>query len=67
MTLLRGVDGCRAGWLCVETRQGEEQVQVRLCRSAAELFEGAEPAVTAIDMPIGLGENGPRPCDLASP
>jgi predicted RNase H-like nuclease len=66
MTLLRGVDGCRAGWLCVETRQGEEQVQVRLCRSAAELFEGAEPAVTAIDMPIGLGENGPRPCDQAA-
>jgi predicted RNase H-like nuclease len=66
MTLLRGVDGCRAGWLCVELQQQERLVRVRLCHSAAELFEGAEPAVTAIDMPIGLGENGPRPCDQAA-
>jgi predicted RNase H-like nuclease len=66
MTLLRGVDGCRAGWLCVELGQQERLVGVRLCRSAVELFKGAEPAITAIDMPIGLGDNGPRPCDRAA-
>lgn len=66
MTRLRGVDGCRAGWLCVELGQQDPLVRVRLCRSAAELFEGAEPAITAIDMPIGLNDNGPRACDQAA-
>ena len=61
---LLGVDGCRAGWLVVGARldpYGEfEQLSWSLELEAAS-FMAAD--LVAIDMPIGLAADGPRPCD----
>ena len=66
--LLRGVDGCRAGWLVLSrpALQGPppwRQVEARLLPDASALAVGAETAITAIDIPIGLADAGPRRCD----
>ncbi|MEA5424558.1 DUF429 domain-containing protein [Synechococcus sp. CCY9202] len=60
---LRGVDGCRAGWLAVSCEGPGEPVTARLFPSALELLEGPGWHLTAIDIPIGLPEAGPRRCD----
>jgi len=61
--LLRGVDGCAAGWLLVWAEAGSHQVEARLLASIADLELDDPAALTAIDIPIGLHHNGPRPCD----
>jgi len=65
---LRGVDGCRAGWLCLslpvgEGPQAQQEVIARLLPDAQALAEGAGAAITAIDIPIGLVDGRPRRCD----
>jgi predicted RNase H-like nuclease len=58
-----GIDGARAGWLCVLWRGAA--LDIRLLRDAAEIL--ALPATSVVvDMPIGLSEAGPRACDLAA-
>lgn len=61
---LLGVDGCRAGWLVVGARldpSGEfEQVRWSLELEAASFIDAD---LVAIDMPMGLAADGPRPCD----
>jgi predicted RNase H-like nuclease len=66
--LLRGVDGCRAGWLVLSRRAPQEpapwrQVEASLVTEASALEAGAAVAITAIDIPIGLADGGPRCCD----
>lgn len=66
--LLRGIDGCRAGWLVLSGPAGEEPLRWRhveacLVAEASALAAGAEATVTAIDIPIGLPDRGPRCCD----
>lgn len=60
-----GVDGCRAGWVCVRhTRAG---LDAELFDSAERLFaQRPHPDALAIDIPIGLPERGARPCDRAA-
>lgn len=64
---LRGVDGCRAGWLVLSRPAREDppwrHVEACLVAEASALAAGAEAAITAIDIPIGLPEGGPRRCD----
>ncbi|MFM7265087.1 MAG: DUF429 domain-containing protein [Cyanobium sp.] len=65
---LRGVDGCRAGWLAVSQPvgtgpAGPTPVLARLIPDARILAEGAESGITAIDIPIGLVDDRPRRCD----
>jgi predicted RNase H-like nuclease len=65
---LRGVDGCRAGWLWLSVAIGgappeEQKVVARLIPEAQALVEGAGAAITAIDIPIGLVDGRPRRCD----
>jgi predicted RNase H-like nuclease len=59
-----GVDGCLAGWLRIE--RGEDGVlDAKVMRSVRELLEAsAGLGVLAIDVPIGLSENGARLCDV---
>ncbi len=61
---LLGVDGCRAGWLVVGARldpSGEfEQLSWSLELEAASFIDAD---LVAIDMPMGLAADGPRPCD----
>ncbi|MEB3171133.1 MAG: DUF429 domain-containing protein [Synechococcaceae cyanobacterium] len=65
---LRGVDGCRAGWLWLSQpvgagSSGPAPVLAQLISDARALAEGAETAITAIDIPIGLVDGRPRRCD----
>jgi predicted RNase H-like nuclease len=62
---LAGVDGCRSGWVVAFARASGDEVQVRRVPDFASIIEAPEqPAVIAVDMPIGLPERagkGGRP------
>lgn len=63
LTRVAGVDGARGGWLAV-VKDGDT-IEVQLCATTGELqalFESC--AVVAIDVPIGLVEEGQRACDF---
>lgn len=68
-----GVDGCPGGWMAVFARRdGAEPPRRRVVRAMAEVLDSPEePAVVAIDMPIGLTERtegpGRRPEQLVRP
>jgi len=53
--VLVGVDGCRAGWIAVAQRSGDDAPEARVFRHFTELVDafGAD-ATIAVDMPIGL-------------
>ena len=52
---LAGVDGCRAGWLVAFVRTSGDEVRVRIESRFADILTAPEqPAVVAVDMPIGL-------------
>jgi predicted RNase H-like nuclease len=58
-----GADGCRAGWICVARAAGGA-VEAFVAPTAAGLLARLpRPAVLAIDVPIGLPEQGSRRCD----
>ena len=60
-----GADGCRAGWLCVEERKGH--LTGCIFNSFSTLLAALPSAsVIAIDIPIGLPEQGKRDCDVAA-
>lgn len=62
---IAGVDGCREGWLCVEEYEG--RLTGRIFRSFPELLAGLPGAsIIAVDIPIGLPEQGKRDCDVAA-
>ena len=62
---LAGVDGCRDGWLCIEERNG--RLAGHVFKSLANLLDALPTAeVVAIDIPIGLPEQGRRDCDTAA-
>ncbi len=58
---LAGVDGCRAGWLAV-MGTGPGNYEVALFEQWSEL-PLASLSCVAIDMPIGLADEGRRRCD----
>lgn len=71
---VRGVDGCRGGWLSADTEAGSGtgtgtgEVSWRwwpLVETCALLADGTV-GVVAIDVPIGLPDSGPRGCDRAA-
>jgi predicted RNase H-like nuclease len=67
MTLVFGLDGCRAGWVAVAHDLRRHTLVVRVVPSVHEFLTLAElPAIIAIDVPIGLPHEGPRPCDIAA-
>ena len=52
---LAGVDGCRRGWVTVFARPRGDDVRVRVVATFAEVLAAPEqPAIVAVDMPIGL-------------
>ena len=64
MTLL-GVDGCRGGWLAaVADRSGA--VGWRWVPAFRDLYADPAAQVLAVDIPIGLPEQGTRACDVAA-
>ena len=65
MAIVAGVDGCKAGWLCLAKDFGAGLITSDVFSNAQELLQQEpQPAVTAVDIPIGLTEAGPRQCDL---
>jgi predicted RNase H-like nuclease len=59
-----GIDGCPAGWLYVRQDLATGELSAGLFRHIEEIlvFPPGETTV-GIDMPIGLVESGPRPCE----
>src|SRR5262245_5963387 len=55
MTWLAGVDGCPAGWVVALVRAAGEEVRVDVVPRFADVFY-AQPAIVAVDIPIGLPE-----------
>lgn len=62
-----GVDGCRAGWVVAVAGTGPPEVRsVAVLPTLAAVMERVDRgqlACVAVDMPIGLPADGPRPCD----
>lgn len=67
MALVAGVDGCPAGWICIRKETGSSELTAQLFVVAVDLLDQRpEPAVIAVDMPIGLSSAQPRFCDVAA-
>jgi predicted RNase H-like nuclease len=64
MSFLRGVDGCKAGWLCLSLRPGESYPTATVFAPDAVALLGEPFLVMAIDIPIGLPSTGTRSCDI---
>jgi len=65
MTLIAGVDGCKSGWICITRDLATRSVNSVLYPNAKSLIDQTpEPAIIAVDIPIGLSEKGPRLCDI---
>src|SRR5690242_9950489 len=58
MMWVAGVDGCRAGWIAVLMRANDPRThRLVVAASLAEIADAPEqPAVIAVDMPVGLPE-----------
>ena len=65
MTWVAGLDGCRGGWVVARLETRGRTLRIELAETWAH-FDPAGIALAAVDMPIGLAESGPRPCDLAA-
>ncbi len=64
--LVAGVDGCRTGWLIVVAEVDPFRVvSVGVEPTIAPLVGDDAVGTVAIDMPIGLPEHDPRPCDVS--
>lgn len=69
MSWVAGVDGCRAGWVVVliQHTPDRQEHHIRLCTHFAEVLSlPPQPAVIAVDIPIGLVDTpqpGGRECD----
>lgn len=63
-----GVDGCRGGWVVAAADAALSRLSFTLVDDLAPLFALAAGghALIAIDMPIGLSDEGSRTCDLAA-
>lgn len=64
MPVAAGVDGCKAGWLCIMRDIAAGTVSSQLHATAQSLIhQDPRPTVLAVDIPIGLTRIGPRSCD----
>jgi len=67
MTVVAGIDGCPAGWLCLTKHLSTGRVQARILPTIGALLDlRPRPQVVMVDMPIGLPDAGPRACDIAA-
>lgn len=64
MAVIAGIDGCRAGWLCLSKNRRNGMVQATILPRINDLLKlRPRPDLAMIDMPIGLPDAGPRDCD----
>jgi predicted RNase H-like nuclease len=65
MAVVAGIDGCRAGWLCLTKDLSTGAVQARILDGVGDVLGLVpRPEVVMVDVPIGLTDAGPRQCDL---
>jgi len=57
-----GIDGCRGGWLVVETDCDLSKAELYVAPKWDDITSAAR--VVAVDMPIGLSRNGVRQCEV---
>lgn len=65
MSLIIGIDGCRAGWFAV-WHDHEKVIQSKVFRYASDLithFKTNKPIIIGIDMPVVLSDSIPREAD----
>jgi predicted RNase H-like nuclease len=64
VSFIAGVDGCRAGWLCIwkDIETGKTSHQV-FPYAHDLIHQNPMPSVIAVDIPIGLTDAGKRECD----
>ena len=63
-SLIAGVDGCPAGWICLTRDQPTGRLDAAVYPNAATLIaRRPQPEVLAIDIPIGSPDAGERSCD----
>jgi predicted RNase H-like nuclease len=58
---LGGIDGCPAGWICIQQDAGGV-LSSRILSRFSDITDNL-PDVVCIDIPIGLTDCGPRDCD----
>jgi len=58
-----GVDGCPVGWIALIERTETRSIAAHVFLTFRDLTTALDAAVIAIDIPIGLTENGARQCD----
>ena len=64
MSIVAGVDGCKAGWLGIWKDTGSGKFGHKVFNNAHDLIhQNPRPSVIAIDIPIGLTDTGKRDCD----
>ena len=57
-----GVDACHQGWVAVRLVDGRFR-DAHVCRDLADVAVGFDPEIVAVDIPLGLTEQGWRHCD----
>jgi predicted RNase H-like nuclease len=63
--IVAGLDGCRGGWVLATTAVDDgSPVSVTKITSISELLDRESVVAAGIDIPIGLPDSGPRPCDV---
>jgi predicted RNase H-like nuclease len=62
--IIRGVDGCEGGWLCLTVNVKGAKPVAQVFPDAKSLLESGAGAITAIDIPIGLPSDKSRECDI---
>ncbi len=67
MTKILGIDGCKKGWFCVESDLKSRHLNAFILTKLDDILTlPSQPAMVAIDIPIGLTDAGPRDCDIAA-
>ncbi len=64
--LIAGADGCKGGWVIAMAQAGDlSRPRVATAKAFRDIWtvSGAEPDVLAVDMPVGLVNNGSRKVD----
>ena len=64
MTKVVGIDGCPGGWVAVLLEEGRFADAWFAARFELAVEAAGDAAVIAVDMPIGLPEEGGRAADL---
>ena len=68
MSSLVGIDGCRAGWVVATADDSLESFGLRVAPTLNAVLDQVDrlDGLVAIDVPIGLSDDGSRQCDLAA-